>query len=69
MSFSREGHLIMINKTEELINYINSLLNDASIVSAIPEDLIGIEGIQEIDYTVRNLRQSIRSIGNGDLSD
>ena len=58
----------MENKTEELVQYINSLLNDLSISPSMPETLAENEDIQKIDHTLRNLRHAIKAIGNGDLS-
>lgn len=59
----------MADKTAELVRYIKSLLNDSSVVSSVPDPLLDVEGIQDIDQTVRNIRGSVKSIGNGDLSD
>lgn len=59
----------MTNKTQDLIQYLNSLLNDSSVLPFIPEALKDIEGVTDIDQTLRNFRQSIKIIGNGDLSE
>lgn len=58
-----------MNETKALLNYINTLLNDSTIATTIPDHLMDIEGILTIDQTLRNLRHSIRVIGDGDLSD
>lgn len=58
----------MENKTQELVQYLHSLLNDSNIASSYPELLGDIDGFQDIDQSVRNLRNSIKSMGNGDLS-
>lgn len=58
----------MENDTQKVLLYIQSLLDDSSIVSAIPDDLKEIEGMVDVDQTIRNLRQSVKAIGTGELS-
>lgn len=55
--------------SNKIIDYVNTLLNDATIPPEIPNELRDVEGIFEIDHTIRNLRQAIKLIGNGDLSE
>ena len=58
-----QDHCQMINE------YIKSLLYDMKIQEEMPKELLEIEGMKEIDNTLRKLRSSIRSIGIGDLSE
>ncbi|MBM7563034.1 sensor domain-containing diguanylate cyclase [Fusibacter tunisiensis] len=55
--------------SNKIINYVNTLLNDATIPPEVPNELRDVEGIFEIDHTIRNLRQAIKLVGNGDLSE
>lgn len=59
----------MSNREDKIIDYINALLNDTNVDSPIPQILTEIAGLHEIDETIRNLRNSIETIGKGDLSD
>jgi len=59
----------MGDKSKDVIDYINRLFNDAIIAPLVPSNLSDVEGIIEIDQTIRNLRQAIKFIGNGDLSE
>ena len=58
----------MTKEQDKIITYIQSLLQDGSIEDQLPEDLREIEGVAEIDKALRNLRNAIKSIGDGDLS-
>ncbi len=58
----------MKSKESEIIDYINSLLIDTYIPSEIPDSLLEVEGLDEIDNTIKTLRQSINRISNGELS-
>lgn len=58
----------MKSKESEIIDYINSLLIDTYIPSEIPDSLLEVEGLDEIDNTIKILRQSINQISNGELS-
>lgn len=58
----------MAKEQDKIIAYIQSLLLDGSIEDQLPEELQGIEGLHEIDETLRNLRNSVKSISEGDLS-
>ena len=58
----------MTKEQDKIIAYIQSLLQDGSIEDQLPEDLREIEGVAEIDKALRNLRNAIKSIGDGDLS-
>lgn len=59
----------MGDKSKDVIDYINTLFNDAIIAPSVPSNLCDVEGIIEIDQTIRNLRKAIKFIGNGDLSE
>lgn len=59
----------MINEREKILTYIQALLHDANVEENMPEDLMEIKGLAEIDETVRNLRRAIKAISEGDLSD
>ena len=59
----------MESEKQVMLQYIQSLLNDSTIVTTIPDNLKDIDGLLEIDQTIRNLRHSIKTIGNGELSD
>ena len=59
----------MADEMSTVLKYINSLLQDANIPAAIPERLKDIDGVQTIDNALRNLRHSIRIIGDGDLAE
>lgn len=56
-------------KSIKIIDYVNTLMNEATIPPEVPNELREVEGIFEIDHTIRNLRQAIKLIGNGDLSE
>lgn len=58
----------MTKEQDKIITYIQSLLQDGSIEDQLPEDLREIEGVAEIDEALRNLRNAIKSISDGDLS-
>ena len=58
-----------MNDNQAIIEYIRKLLDDVKISEEIPEELLKIEGIKEIDESLRSLRKAIQSIGNGDLSE
>ena len=58
----------MAKEQDKIIAYIQSLLLDGSIEDQLPEELQGIEGLHEIDETLRNLRNSVKSISEGALS-
>jgi len=58
-----QDHSQMINE------YMRSLLYDMKIQDEMPKELREIEGMKEIDITLRELRKSIRAIGIGDLSE
>ena len=58
-----QDHGLMINE------YIRSLLYDMKIPEEMPEGFRKIEGMIEIDLTLRELRRSIRAIGIGALSE
>lgn len=49
-----------------IIKYFKSLLLDPK-VEAIPEWFYEIEGLEEIDFLLRNLREAIMDIGKGNL--
>ncbi|MBF4694235.1 sensor domain-containing diguanylate cyclase [Fusibacter ferrireducens] len=59
----------MANDTQKWIQYLHDLLNEANIVPSIPDSLKEIEGLEAVDQTIRNLRDALKSIGNGNLSD
>ena len=51
------------------IAYIKSLLMDASPPEKLPEDLRAIEGIEQIDFIIRSLREGTYDICNGNLDE
>ena len=59
----------MISQEYKIIEYIQSLLKDTNIESSIPLDIQKVNGLSEIDEIIRNLRESIKAIGQGELSD
>lgn len=58
----------MVNEKDKITAHIRSLLHDGSVESPLSEELKEIEGLQEIDETLRNLRHAIQSISDGELS-
>lgn len=69
MLHDRKEGIDLASDVQKMIRYLHSLLKDSSIVPSIPDNLKEIEGFEEIDQIIRNLRQSIKLIGNGELSD
>jgi diguanylate cyclase (GGDEF)-like protein/PAS domain S-box-containing protein len=59
----------MENHSQIIAEYIRSLLYDAKIQEDMPDELLEIEGMKEIDSTLRELRKSIRAVGIGELSE
>lgn len=59
----------MPNREQKLIEYVQKLLFDTKIADTMPEDLLEIEGMKDIDITLRSLRTAIKSIGLGELSE
>ena len=56
-------------KEQERLKYFKSLLMDVNITTTIPEEFKNIEDAFIMDQQIRNLRESIKSIGSGDLSE
>lgn len=52
----------------EIRDYIETLIYDVKIPKEMPNEFLDIEGMKEIDSTLRELRSSIRALGTGDLS-
>lgn len=52
---------------DKAIAYINSLLMDSSVADEMPEDLAALEGMADIDATLRSFRDSMFDISNGEL--
>ncbi|MDY0235221.1 MAG: diguanylate cyclase [Gudongella sp.] len=58
----------MNNREKKILNYIISLLFDTKITNSMPAELLDSEDLCIIDETLRIIRDSIYSIGFGDLS-
>lgn len=59
----------MLYHSQMIKEYIGSLLYDMKISEKMPEEFREIDGMVEIDRTLRELRRSIRAIGTGALSE
>lgn len=57
------------HKIEKLMDYFSQLLNELNIEATIPDEFKHMEKAVAIDQLIRNLRESIKSIGCGDLSE
>lgn len=58
----------MDSREKQILNYIISLLFDTNISDHLPDEFIDSEELKIIDVTLRNIRNSIYSLGFGDLS-
>lgn len=58
-----------MDNEQKIIKHIDSLINEKNIPPELPIEIRDIQGIKEIDSTLRNLRYAIKSIGDGALSD
>lgn len=58
-----------MSNDQKIIEYLQSLLFDIKISEEMPNELWKIEGMLEIDDTLRNLRKAIKDIGVGDFSE
>lgn len=59
----------MLDHVQMIKEYIRTLLYDMKISDEMPEEFRDIDGMIEIDGTLRELRRSIRAIGIGALSE
>ncbi len=58
-----------MSNEQKIVEYLQSLLFDIKISEDMPDDLRKIDGMLEIDDTLRNLRKAIKAIGVGDFSE
>lgn len=59
----------MINKdAQELLDYFKTLLYDMKITRDIPEKLADNDVFQQLDETLKTIRESAAELGNGNLS-
>lgn len=58
-----------MSKEQNIVKYIRSLLFDIKLSADMPEELDTIDGIKEIDDTLRKIRMAAKSIGAGDFSE
>lgn len=49
-----------MSKEQNIVKYINSLLFDIKLSADMPEELNKIDGIKEIDDTLRGIRTAIK---------
>lgn len=59
----------MLDDNQNIIKYTQALLYDSKIPEEMPKEFLEIEGMADIDHTLRKLRRVIKTIGVGDLSE
>ena len=58
-----------MNNEQKIIEYIQSLLFDVRIAENMPQELYEVDGMEEINETLRKIRTSIAAIGEGNFSE